>query len=144
MIALEFVQKFDDIVFNLGMKGFFGRRVKIACLTEHCLECSTSKKSERLSKWIVRLIKMTYFLTAASMIVGLSLIDYRQNVGEYRCKSLLVNFGRGAHQRARVKLAQTCADDSDCGSDHQCHEGFCHEERLLIYSHFNGKLYELL
>jgi hypothetical protein len=55
------------------------------------------------------------------MVAGLSVLMVKQNNGEYRCKSFSVYFGDDSWEDAWVEL-----DNGDM------------EERLLVYSHFNG------
>eukprot|EP00984_Skeletonema_dohrnii_P035952 scaffold36362_cov155-Skeletonema_dohrnii-CCMP3373.AAC.6 len=75
---------------------------------------------------------------------GLSVVGFCYHTrGAYGCRSLLVNLGDGLWENAWVQLDKQCSVDADCNNSNQrCYrekkEAFCYENRLLIYSHFNG------
>jgi hypothetical protein len=143
MVALEFVESIDDVIFNLCRRGFFSRRMKVAANQENVLHCSSSHGARRIRKWSKRFIRGMYFLTAIVLLSCLTYITIEQTRGAYGCRSLLVNLGDGLWENAWVQLDKQCSVDADCNNSNQrCYrekkEAFCYENRLLIYSHFNG------
>jgi len=137
--ALEFVENIDDVVFQLCRRGFFGRRLKIAANQDNMIECSSTVGARRLRKWTKRVIRAFYFSIMIVMCAGLSYITHRQPSGEYGCTSLVIQFGDEVWENSWVMLVDQCSIDSDCSNTNQkCFQGNCHENRLLIYSHFNG------
>jgi len=143
MVALEFVESIDDVIFNLCRRGFFSRRMKVAANQENMLHCSSSHGARRIRKWSKRFIRAMYFLTAIVLLFGLTYITIEQTRGAYGCRSLIVNLGDGLWENAWVQLDKQCSVDADCNNSNQrCYrekkEAFCYENRLLIYSHFNG------
>mmetsp|Transcript_16833 Transcript_16833/g.27649 ORF Transcript_16833/g.27649 Transcript_16833/m.27649 type:complete len:517 (+) Transcript_16833:850-2400(+) len=137
VLALEFVESIDDVVFQLCRRGFFSRRLKIAANQNHAIQCSSSSGTRRLRKWSNRIIRFVYAAIMIGMCVGLSYITAQQPTGEYGCTSIVVRFGDEVWEDSWVTLVdKMCSVDSDCSQ--KCFQGFCHEKRLLIYSHFNG------
>eukprot|EP00804_Cyclotella_cryptica_P006522 CCRYP_012789-RB/>CCRYP_012789-RB protein AED:0.24 eAED:0.24 QI:253/1/1/1/0.71/0.8/15/71/708 len=121
VLALEFVESIDDVVFALCKRGFFGHILKQA--TDHSCEivCKKSHEHKEFKAWLNRFIRLIYFLNGGLMIAGLSILMVRQNDGSYRCRSFSVSFGDDSWEDAWVEL--------DNGNM---------EKRLLVYSHFNG------
>jgi hypothetical protein len=141
MIALEFVESIDDVIFELCRRGFFSRRLKVVANQENVLQCSSSHTARRIRKWSKRFIRAIYFSSAIAMLTGLSYITYQQTQGAYGCRSLIMKFGDGVWENAWVMLDKQCSVDADCNDSNQrCYsgDGLCYENRLLIYSHFNG------
>eukprot|EP00986_Skeletonema_menzelii_P019098 scaffold27063_cov200-Skeletonema_menzelii.AAC.2 len=141
MIALEFVETIDDVIFELCKRGFFSRRLKVVANQEYVIQCSSSRDARRVRKWSKRFIRAMYFSTAIILLSGLSIITERQFEGAFGCRSLIIDFGDGVWEDAWVMLDQKCSVDADCNNaNHRCYsgDGFCYENRLLIYSHFNG------
>jgi len=144
--ALEFVESIDDVVFQLCKRGFFSRRLKIAANQENTIECSSTSGARRLREWTKGVIRAFYFSIMVVMCAGLSYITSKQPSGTYGCTSIVVRFGDEVWENSWVTLVdQQCSVDSDCSKTNQkCFQGFetdakfCHEKRLLIYSHFNG------
>lgn len=66
--------------------------------------------------------KAVYFLNASILLGGLSYLTVLQKNGKYRCTSIEVTFGEEIWERAPIRLP-----------------GGGFDERLLIYSNFNGK-----
>jgi len=141
MIALEFVESIDDVIYQLCRRGFFSRRLKVAANQGHVLKCSSSRNARRIRKWSKRFIRAIYFSSAIAMVIGLSYITHEQMLGAYGCRSLIMMFGDGVWENAWVMLDKQCSVDADCNNKNQmCYsgDGLCYEKRLLIYSHFNG------
>ena len=70
------------------------------------------------------LVRLVYFLNATIVLVGLGIITYRQNKGDYRCSRVAVSFDEEIWEQAKVRVS----DDEVV-------------DRLLIYPYFNG-IYE--
>jgi hypothetical protein len=141
MIALEFVESIDDVIYELCRRGFFSRRLKVAANRENVLKCSSSHNARRIRRLSQRFIRAFYFSCAIAMLVGLSYITHQQTKGTYGCRSLKMKFGDGVWEDAWVKLDKQCSVDADCNNtDQRCYsgDGLCYEKRLLVYSHFNG------
>jgi len=136
VLALQFVENIDDVVFALCKRGFFGRKLRQASNKEHSFD-PPGRNTHRFSLWMTRFIRLVYCLNAALMLSGISILMVNQDSGKYRCKSKSIAFGDEVWEEAWVKLG-TCNIDSDCGDGQQCRESYCYEQRLLIYSHFNG------
>ena len=66
-------------------------------------------------------VRLIYFLNAALVLIGLGYITYNQKNGHYRARSVSVLFEEVIWEEANVLL-----DDGRI------------EQRLLIYSYFNG------
>jgi hypothetical protein len=140
VLALEFVESIDDVIFELCRRGFFSRRLKLAANQEHAINCSSGSSSRGVRKWSKRIIRFVYFSTIVVMCVGLSYITAKQPEGTYGCTSIMVRFGDEVWEDSWVELDQQCTTNSDCSNGNQkCFQGLCHEPRLLIYSHFNGR-----
>lgn len=144
MVALEFVESIDDVIFELCRRGFFSRSLKVAANQNNVIQCSSSLGARRIRKWSTRFIRAIYFSTAIVMLCGLSIITVRQSKGAYGCRSLLIDLGDGVWENAWVELDKKCSVDADCNNTNQlCYgdedeDNRCYEKRLLIYSHFNG------
>ena len=120
VLALEFVENVDDVVFELSKRGFFGRSLRKATKRKHYFEDS-GKRTHALKKWVKRFIRFVYCFNAGAMIGGLTWVMIKQDFGDYRCKSITVEFGDDYWEEAFVKLENSTL-----------------EKRVLIYSHFNG------
>eukprot|EP00984_Skeletonema_dohrnii_P010533 scaffold4109_cov101-Skeletonema_dohrnii-CCMP3373.AAC.2 len=144
VLALEFVESIDDVIYELCRRGFFSRRLKIAANQDNVIQCSDSADARRIRKWSKRVIRFVYFSVMFIMCAGLSIITYKQPTGEYGCTSIVVQFGDEVWEDAWITTDFKCSDDSDCNANQKCFQGnshetpFCHEKRLLIFSHFNG------
>ncbi len=145
MIALEFVETIDDVIFELCRRGFFSRRLKVAANQKNVIQCSSSLGARRIRRCSKRFIRAMYFSIAIAMLCGLSVITFKQSKGTYGCRSLMIDLRDGVWENAWVELDKTCFVDADCNNtNHQCYsgdedeDGRCYEKRLLIYSHFNG------
>eukprot|EP00577_Skeletonema_sp_RCC1716_P005244 CAMPEP_0113387154 /NCGR_PEP_ID=MMETSP0013_2-20120614/8386_1 /TAXON_ID=2843 ORGANISM="Skeletonema costatum, Strain 1716" /NCGR_SAMPLE_ID=MMETSP0013_2 /ASSEMBLY_ACC=CAM_ASM_000158 /LENGTH=769 /DNA_ID=CAMNT_0000270033 /DNA_START=12 /DNA_END=2318 /DNA_ORIENTATION=+ /assembly_acc=CAM_ASM_000158 len=150
VLALQFVENIDDVVFALCKRGFFGRKLRQASNKEHAFD-PPGRNTHRFSLWMTRFIRLVYCMNAALMLSGISILMVNQDSGKYRCKSKSIAFGDEVWEEAWVKLGtcnidsdcgdgQQCLEsvESDCGDGQQCQKSYCYEQRLLIYSHFNG------
>jgi len=93
VLALEFVETIDDVIFGLSKRGFFGRGLKIATHRTHFLvKASTSeattKMKERLMLWANRFIRLVYLFNGGLMIAGLVVLAIKQQNGDFRCHSV--------------------------------------------------------
>lgn len=127
MLALEFVENVDDIIYELCKRGFFGKNLRIVTNQNYSYEPPGTEEKDksgrmaRFSVWCRRTIRIIYYMNMAAMLAMLLYVNLTQNVGNYRCKSLSVTFGDEVWEGALVM-----------------HDGMDPEDRLLIYSHFNG------
>ena len=146
VLALEFVENIDDTAFALAKKGFFGQRMLAATHRKHTLDYSGRRVSlvgprssvlgdrslqiERGASLVGlmasnnranRFFRFVYFLNAAIVIGGLAYITVSQEKGQYRCKALTISFDEEIWEKAVTKIDNEST-----------------EERLLIYSYFNG------
>jgi len=147
MLALEFVENIDDIIFELCKRGFLGRNLRYITNQTHSYEApgnelhrgsavqsSTESTNQPLtastiasfnlesfSIWCKRIIRFIFYMNMLVMLAGLAYVSVTQDTGEYRCKSISVAFGDDVWEGAWV-----------------IKEGEEPEDRLLIYSHFNG------
>ena len=139
VLALQFVENIDDVVFALCKRGFFGRKNRTASNKEHYFD-PPGGNAHTFALWMTRFIRLVYCCNAALMLFGISILMVNQDFGEYRCKSKFIAYGDEVWEKAWVKLG-TCNVDSDCGERQLCRDSYCYEQRLLVYSHFNG-IYE--
>lgn len=139
VLALQFVENVDDVVYALCKRGFFGRKLRVASNKEHSFD-PPGRHTHRFTLWMTRFIRFVYCVNAALMIFGISVLMFNQDAGNYRCKSKSIAFGDEVWEKAWIKRGP-CNDDSDCGDQELCRESYCYEQRLLVYSHFNG-IYE--
>lgn len=113
--------------YNLQLSGMRPRRSVVfrdgntASIAERRLSFSGLIASNNRVNHLVRFV---YFLNAAILLVGLGYITGTQKNGRYRCGTINVLFDEEIWEHAHVKLPD--------GST---------ENRLLIYSYFNG-IYE--
>eukprot|EP00804_Cyclotella_cryptica_P006489 CCRYP_012786-RB/>CCRYP_012786-RB protein AED:0.12 eAED:0.12 QI:1112/0.7/0.90/1/0.8/0.90/11/549/703 len=121
VLALEFVESIDDVVFALCKRGFFGHLLKQATGRSIAFVCKKSNEHDKFERSLNRFIRLIYFLNVGLMIAGLSVLMVQQTHGYYRCKSFSIQFGDETWEDAWVEL--------DNGNM---------EKRLLVYSHFNG------
>ena len=139
VLARSFVENIDDVVYALCKRGFFGKKLRRASSKEHSFD-PPAEHTHKFSIFMKRFIRFVYFVNIALMMFGVSILMVNQDGGDYRCKSKTVAFGDEVWEKAWVKMGQ-CESDSDCGDRQLCKESYCYEQRLLVYSHFNG-IYE--
>ena len=123
----------DDTTYALAKRGFFGRSLLIATNKKHDLEISGARTSSatdrRLSfsgliasnNRVNSIVRIIYLFNAAILLCGLAVLSAMQYNGRYRCRTINVAFGEQIWEEAHVMF-----DDGSI------------EERLLIYSYFNG------
>mmetsp|Transcript_21523 Transcript_21523/g.45518 ORF Transcript_21523/g.45518 Transcript_21523/m.45518 type:complete len:402 (+) Transcript_21523:104-1309(+) len=120
VLALEFIERMDDVIYALSKRGFFGKTLRVAAYATYKYEARGVARSNKFAGHMKLFVKLVYFLNGALMIVGLTIFMIRQNSGEYRCNSILVTFHDDVWEGSWVNI-----------------DGVV-EKRLLIYSHFNG------
>ncbi|KAL7531293.1 hypothetical protein ACHAXR_003958, partial [Thalassiosira sp. AJA248-18] len=116
VLALQFVENIDDVIFALSKRGFFGRTLRQATNNTYYIESSQEKHAFR--RWTKRIIRFVYIFNICFGIGVLSYLTHRQEKGDFRCGSVYVAFGDALWEKAYV-----IGDPNP---------------RLLIYSHFNG------
>ncbi|KAL7478407.1 hypothetical protein ACHAW6_004170 [Cyclotella cf. meneghiniana] len=121
VLALEFVESIDDVVFALCKRGFFGHILKSATVHEYKFLCKKSNDQEKFELFLNRFIRLIYSLNICLMVAGLSVLMVKQSHGEFRCRSFTIQFGDETWEDAWIEL----------DNGHM-------EKRLLVYSHFNG------
>ena len=141
MLALEFVENIDDTSFALAKRGFFGKSLLLATNQKYNLEMDERRSSvitgsrasldreRRLSSSglitsnnrVNFMVKLVYFLNVAIILAGLGYISQEQKDGAYSTESIKVMFDEMIWENADVLL-----------------ENGETEQRLLIYSYFNG------
>ena len=125
LLALEFVQKLDDIAFGLAKLDALGVTLRRAC-TAKCFRAEFEKQRFLgRTKHLGIFMKAIYFLNFCGFIVGLGFVSVRQARGELHCSSISVNFGDTIWRTPWVK---TTAD----GQYEQP------KDWSLVYSSFNG------
>ena len=140
MLALEFVENIDDTSFALAKRGFFGRSLLLATNQKYNLEMDERRSSviiggrasldreRRLSSSglitsnnrVNIMVKLVYFLNVGIILAGLGYITQEQNDGNFRARRIQVLFDEVIWENADVLLNDEI------------------EQRLLIYSYFNG------
>ena len=99
MIALDFVEKVDDVIFALCKRGFFGEKLRTRSNQTFSYELPETEvkdedgKMARFSVLCRRTIRVIYYMNMAAMLAMLLYVTITQDVGAYRCKSLSVTFG---------------------------------------------------
>uniref|UniRef100_A0A7R9ZJ37 Uncharacterized protein n=1 Tax=Pseudictyota dubia TaxID=2749911 RepID=A0A7R9ZJ37_9STRA len=104
VLALEFVERMDDVIFQLSKRGLFGKKLRIAAYEKHVFEAPGDAKTEGCARWMKRLTGTVYFLNTALMIAGLTILTSNQNQGIYRCNSISIAFFDDVWEGAYVKL----------------------------------------
>lgn len=121
VLALEFLENIDDIIFELSKRGFFGRKLRVATNRSHCIK--GSKESRAFRRWTKRFIRFIYIFNICLGVALLTFATIKQREGAYRCNTVHVDFGDAVWEEAYVTT------------------GVEKGKRLLLYSHFNG-IYE--
>lgn len=119
ILALEFIESIDDVIYELSKRGFLGRKLRVAANNEHHIECSAQSHGSR--KWTKRFIRFIYLFNVALGIGALAYFSHQQQQGAYRCNSVTVSFGDAIWEDAYIVNGDGTT-----------------EKRLLLLSHFNG------
>mmetsp|Transcript_35784 Transcript_35784/g.58311 ORF Transcript_35784/g.58311 Transcript_35784/m.58311 type:complete len:644 (-) Transcript_35784:81-2012(-) len=122
VLALQFLQQVDDIVFKLARWDVFGKRLKRAS-TKKCFRAEFEKLPFVRRKKMTIFVKVVYIINLCGLMAGMTVVSIRQRRGDYHCNSITVNFDDHIWENALV-LNST--------------GGVEVEEMDLIYSYFNG------
>ena len=148
ILALEFVQKLDDVSYDLSKKYMLGRRMLRAASKEYKIQKRRSRRSrdvptedssinqeiqgcklirrkcgsQMYSKAGAVVVKSTMLLNLSCLLIGVSIIASRQWNGRFWCSSIKVRLGDDILRNA---LIRSRADSSTT-------------ERTLVYAYFNG------
>lgn len=128
VLALQFVESIDDVVFNLAMRGFFGSFLMKATTKRHSIT-AMGERGVASSAWEHRFARGVYYLNAVVLLSGMIVIISKQHHGDYRCKELSFTFEEKIWEGANIKLSN--GDDD-----------MTNESQLLIYSYFSGMYVE--
>lgn len=120
VIALQFIQQLDDICFTLAKMDVFGKRMKRAT-TRKCFSVQYEKLPFARRRKLSVFVKAVYLINLVVVLVGMALINVKQDRGDYYCGSISIYLGDHIWENAIV------------------HNSTAGEERMnLIFSYFNG------
>mmetsp|Transcript_18856 Transcript_18856/g.39215 ORF Transcript_18856/g.39215 Transcript_18856/m.39215 type:complete len:343 (+) Transcript_18856:110-1138(+) len=141
VLALEFVQKLDDVAFDVARKDLLGKTLCNATSVEykimkvdtwHDVKTNIIANEEqdaidpKLRKRGFRhLLKAVYFINLACLLTWVIIIGEKQKNGDFRCNSVNLNFGDSVWENAII------LDEN----------GQPNRTATLVYSYFNG-IYE--
>ena len=123
VLALEFLERVDDIAFRLAKMDVFGKRMKIAS-TRKCFRAEFEKLPFSRRKKMTVFVKAIYIINFCALMTGLTLITIQQADGAYQCTSITVTLSDDIWESDIIYLNSTGG-----------------EEILtfdLMYSYFNG------
>jgi hypothetical protein len=121
VIALQFLQQLDDICFTLAKMDVFGKRMKRAT-TRRCFSVEYEKLPFARRRKLSVFVKALYLINLGVLLVGMAVINVKQDRGDYYCGSISIYLGDHIWEDAIVY-------NSTGGG----------EERMnLIFSYFNG------
>lgn len=118
VLALEFVENIDNVLFGLSKRGFFGRSLRLA--TNDMPSIQTNRHSYSLRRRAKRFIRFIYVFNICLGLGGLTYLTITQNEGKYRCKDVTVSFGDD------VSVVWVTNEEGEL------------QKRHLVYSYFNG------
>ena len=73
VLALEFVENIDDVMYALSRRGFFGKTLKRASYQTHAYDPLPGDVSTHtFAKWMKRFVRLVYFFNGALMLFGLT------------------------------------------------------------------------
>lgn len=150
ILALEFVQRLDDVAFALARKDMLGRGLLAATSVEYRVlkreawkavsrsevlrqgdggESGDSHRHHRhhpkprriRCRWI---LKATYAINIMGLVTGVILIGEKQKQGDYLCNNLSINFGGRIWENALVRNRTDPTQEP--------------QQKTLVYSYFNG------
>ena len=97
VLALEFVENIDDVIYALAKRGFFGKRLRRAAHKTHSFEATGDAKTSVFARRAARFVGFVYFCNAGLMIFGMTYLMIRQDNGEFRCNSVHVGYKGERH-----------------------------------------------
>jgi len=91
VLALQFIQKLDDIGFSVSKMEVLGKRLQRATTTPY-FHVNFQKEKESLGlKWRVRMfLKAVCFINLAMFLDAMIALSTRQTSGHYQCESVSV------------------------------------------------------
>ena len=91
VLALQFIQKLDDIGFSVSKMEVLGKRLQRATTTPY-FHVNFQKEKESLGlMWRVRMfLKAVYFINLAIFLAAMIVVSTRQTSGYYQCESVSV------------------------------------------------------
>lgn len=143
-IVVSTLTNFNILALNIAKRGFFGKSMLAATNEKYILlieqdasrnspfsgSVNTRTESERRlsssglivsNNRVNRFVRLVYFLNAAIVLIGLGIITRGQKAGDYRSRRISVIFDEEIWESAPVRLEDGSTED-----------------RLLVYSSFNG------
>ena len=127
-LALQFIQRLDDIVFAVSKMEVLGIRMQRATMTPYFHTPFQREKGNRLN-WKTRtLLKTLYFINLAVFITCMVVVTGRQVSGYYQCESITASWGDEIWRKAIVMWPQDSL---------QYPPGLV-ERMVLAYDYFDG------
>ncbi|KAK1742262.1 putative EGF-like domain-containing protein-like protein [Skeletonema marinoi] len=123
VIALQFLQQLDDICFTLAKMDVFGKRLKKAT-TRKCFSVEFPKLPFARRKKLSLFVKALYLINIVTLLIGMALINVKQDSGTYYCASISVYLGDHIWEEAVV---------------YNNNSTIIGERMNLIFSYFNGE-----
>lgn len=128
-LALQFIQRLDDIVFAVSKMEVLGIRMQRATMTPYFHTPFQREKGNLGLKWKTRtLLKTLYFINLAVFITCMVVITGRQVSGYYQCKSITALWGNQIWPKAIVMWPQ----------DSLQYPPELVERMVLAYDYFDG------
>ncbi|KAL7549956.1 hypothetical protein ACHAWF_013212 [Thalassiosira exigua] len=120
MMALSFVSMLDDIAFKLAHLDVLGKRMRNAA-SNPCFAIEFERRPYVFRKKMTVFVKVVFLCNFFLLLGGMIVIDVFQASGTFQCNSITVTFGEDIWEDALVET-----------------ESGALEQRILVYSHFNG------
>ena len=91
VLALQFIQKLDDIGFSVSKIEVLGKRLQRATMTPYFYaNFEKGKESLRLKKRVRMFLKTAYFINFGLFLSAMVVVSVRQLTGKYQCESITV------------------------------------------------------
>jgi len=131
VLALQFLQKLDDIGFSVSKMDVLGNRLQRATMTKYFnVELKQEGTDSLVHKWKVRMfLKAVYFFNLAGFLAAMIVVSTRQMSGYYQCDSITVTFGEEIWRDAIVEWPESSSQ----------HPGLIDDSMVLVYGYFNGE-----
>lgn len=129
VLALQFLQRLDDIGFSVSKMEVLGERLERATMAPS-FHVDFQKEKESLGlKWRIRFfLKAVYFINLVGFLSAMIVVSAKQISGEYQCDSITIRFGDEVWQDAIVQWPS---------HSNQYPPGLT-EEMVLAFSYFDG------
>ena len=96
VLALQFLQKLDDIGFAISKIDVLGKRMHRATMTPYFRVNFEKQKESFGHKWRVKVfLKSTYFINFAGFLAAMIVVSVRQTTGCYQCEDITVQCESG-------------------------------------------------